>query len=84
MDPGENGQSSNAPVGCIKETLSVLAAAAAGAYEGSGGIRVAGGRSLCVPRRHHYGCPRYTTRDGGGGPLSRARADREGHTPQSG
>ena len=39
-------------------TGSVLPAAAAGACESSGGIRVAGGRSLCVPRRHHYRCPR--------------------------
>ena len=39
-------------------TGSVLPAAAADAYEGSGGIRVAGGRSLFVPRRHHCRCPR--------------------------
>ena len=35
-------------------TGSVLPTAAADAYEGSGGIRVTGGRSLCVLGRHRY------------------------------
>ena len=71
----ENELSSSAPVGRFKETLwDWLCSdfAAAGASEGLGGMRVAGGRNLCVTRRHHYRCPRDIIRDGGAGALPRA------------
>lgn len=38
----------------------------------------------CITRRHHYCCPRDTTRYGGSGSLPRARVDSEGRTPQPG
>ena len=56
----------------------------AGAYEGSGGIRVAGDRSACTSWRHHYRDLRDVTRDGVSGTLPRARVDSGGHTPQPG
>ena len=65
-------------------TGSVLPAATAGAYEGSGGIRVAGSRSLCIPRQHHHRGRRDITPDGGNGALPRDRVDAEGRTPLPG
>ena len=79
MDSGQR-TSSNAPVGCNKRlygTGSVLPVGAAGAYKGSGGIRIIGGRSLCIPRRHHYRSRRDTTLgDGSVGAYTPTRARR--------
>ena len=45
-------------------------------------VRVAGGRSRCIPRRRYYRGRRDITRDGGSGALPQARVDSEGNTPQ--
>ena len=62
----EKGPSSNAPVvvqqGDAMGPALFSTAAATGAYEGSGGIRVAGSRSLLVSRRHHITNAVYTVR----------------------